>query len=104
VWQGKDKEGAGYRRTPKPPSSYIPGHVYGCIFDDDTALICRELIGMDQIMLEVDYPHSACAWPHVVEVGLGLCEAAGLSAEERYKLFRGNAIVAYGLDRFGITA
>ena len=103
VWQGKDKEGAGYKRTPRPPSSYIPGHVYGCIFDDDTALICRELIGMDQIMLEVDYPHSACAYPHVVETGLGLCQSAGLNEAERYKLFRGNAIQAYGLERFGIS-
>ena len=62
-----------------------------------------DLIGMDQIMLEVDYPHSACAWPHVVETGLGLCQSAGLNEVERYKLFRGNAIQAYGLQRFGIT-
>ena len=54
-------------------------------------------------MLEVDYPHSACAYPHVVETGLGLCKSAGLNDEERYKLFRGNAIQAYGLQRFGIT-
>ena len=30
--------------------------------------------------------------------------AAGLNAEEAYKLLRGNAINVYGLDRFGITA
>jgi len=102
VWAAKDKEGSGYQRTPHPPSSYISGHVYGCIFDDDTALICRDLIGMDQIMMEVDYPHSACAFPHVVEVASKLAATAGLNEKERYKFFRGNAIVAYGLDRIGI--
>jgi predicted TIM-barrel fold metal-dependent hydrolase len=102
VWAAKDKEGGGYQRTPRPPSSYIRGHVYGCIFDDDTALLCRDLIGMDQIMLEVDYPHSACAFPNVVEVALDLSTTAGLNDEEQRKLFRGNAIEAYGLERLGL--
>ena len=102
VWLAKDKETTGYKRTPKPPSSYVAGHVYGCIFDDDTALLCRDLIGMGQIMMEVDYPHSACAFPNVVEVATGLAEVAGLDAQERHKLFRGNAIEAYGLERLGI--
>jgi hypothetical protein len=96
VWEARDKEGHGYQRTPHPPSSYIKGHVYGCIFDDDTALLCRDLIGMGQIMMEVDYPHSACAFPNVVEVTNGLADKAGLNAEERRMLFRGNAIDAYG--------
>ena len=102
VWRAKDKEGAGYKRTSHPPSSYIKGHVYGCIFDDDTALICRDLIGMSQIMMEVDYPHSACSFPNVVEVATGLADTAGLNAEERHMFFRGNAIEAYGLERLGI--
>ena len=103
VWLARDKEAHGYTRTPNPPSSYIKGHVYGCIFDDDTALICRDLIGMGQIMMEVDYPHSACSFPNVVEVATGLADIAGLNEEERYKFFRGNAIEAYGLERMGIA-
>ena len=102
VWEARDKEGHGYVRTPNPPSSYIPGHVYGCIFDDDTALLCRDLIGMGQIMMEVDYPHSACAFPNVVEVTNKLADTARLNAEERRMLFRGNAIDAYGLERLGL--
>ena len=104
VWAAKDKEAYGYKRTPRPPSSYVKGHVYGCIFDDDTALICRDLIGMGQIMMEVDYPHSACAFPNVVEVANGLADTAGLNDHERYRLFRGNAIEAYGLERIGLSA
>lgn len=102
VWLAKDKEGAGYQRTKNPPSSYVAGHVYGCIFDDDTALICRDLIGMGQIMMEVDYPHSACSFPNVVQVATGLADTAGLNEKERHMFFRGNAIEAYGLERIGI--
>ncbi len=54
-------------------------------------------------MMEVDYPHSACSFPNVVEVATGLADIAGLNAEERYKFFRGNAIEAYGLERKGIA-
>jgi predicted TIM-barrel fold metal-dependent hydrolase len=102
VWAEPHDGGLGYR-LPRPPSTYIPGHVYGCIFDDDTALACRQLIGMDQITFEVDYPHSATSFPHTMELASKMCDEAGLDDSERYKLVRGNAIRAYGLDRFGIT-
>ncbi|HKX79257.1 MAG TPA: amidohydrolase family protein [Novosphingobium sp.] len=102
VWAARDKEAMGYKRTPRPPSEYVKGHVYGCIFDDDTALLCRDLIGMGQIMMEVDYPHSACHFPNVVQVANELADTAGLNQAERLMLFRGNAIEAYGLERLGI--
>jgi len=37
-------------------------------------------------------------------VAADICAAAGLDAEETYALLRGNAITAFGLGRFGITA
>jgi predicted TIM-barrel fold metal-dependent hydrolase len=103
VWSDPHDGSRPEQRTPNPPSSYIRGHVYGCIFDDDVALACRHLIGMDQITFEVDYPHSATSFPHTAERAQQMCDAAGLTSEERYKLLRGNAIRAYGLERFGIT-
>ena len=103
VWADPHDGSPPESRTPNPPSSYIPGHVYGCIFDDDVALLCRDLIGMDQITFEVDYPHSATSFPSTREQAQKMCDDAGLDAEERYKLLRGNAIRAHGLERFGIT-
>jgi hypothetical protein len=32
-----------------------------------------------------------------------ICQQAGLDDDEIYKLARGNAIAAFGLERFGIT-
>ena len=89
---------------PEPPSTYIPGHVWGCIFDDEIGLKNRDVIGMDQICFEVDFPHADSTFPHTLEVATRICDAAGLSDEEVYKLMRGNAIECFGLERFGITA
>jgi hypothetical protein len=33
-----------------------------------------------------------------------ICQQAGLNDDEIYKLARGNAIRAFGLERFGITS
>jgi len=87
---------------PQPPSSYVQ-RIYGCIFDDEIGLANRDVIGMDQICFETDYPHADSTFPHSKKVAEEICTQAGLNEEERYKLFRGNAITAFGLERFGIT-
>jgi len=88
---------------PRPPTSYIPGRVYGCIFDDETGLRNRDAVGIDQICFETDYPHADSTFPHSKKVAAAITAQAGLDAEETYKLLRGNAIRAFGLERFGIT-
>ena len=85
------------------PSSYIPGHIWGCIFDDEVGLRNRDLIGMDQICFEVDYPHADTTFPHTKEVAEKIVHNAGLNDEEIYKLLRGNAIKGWSLHNFGIT-
>jgi predicted TIM-barrel fold metal-dependent hydrolase len=89
---------------PAPPSTYLQGRVYGCVFDDDTGLRNRDAIGMDRICYETDYPHAQATFPHTREIAGGMCERAGLDEQEIYALMRGNAIRAFGLERFGITA
>jgi predicted TIM-barrel fold metal-dependent hydrolase len=88
---------------PRPPSSYIAGRIYGCIFDDSTGLRNRDVIGIDQICFETDFPHADSTFPHSKEVLTKIGAEAGLSAEEMYKFARGNAIRAFKLERFGIT-
>ena len=77
--------------------------MYGCVFDDLHGLISRDDVGLDHILFETDYPHSDGTFPHSRKIAHELFEAAGMNAEECYKVLRGNAIAAYGLDRFGIT-
>jgi predicted TIM-barrel fold metal-dependent hydrolase len=102
VWAEFPGEEFGNRLS-MPPSTYARGRVFGCIFDDDTGLRNRDVIGMDQSCFETDYPHAQATWPNTAECFERLCARAGRSPDERYKLARGNAIEAFGLSRFGIT-
>jgi predicted TIM-barrel fold metal-dependent hydrolase len=88
---------------PHPPTHYV-ARIYGCIFDDETGLRNRDAVGMDQICFETDYPHADSTFPESERVAVDICTKAGLSDDEIYKLVRGNAIRAFGLDRFGITS
>jgi predicted TIM-barrel fold metal-dependent hydrolase len=91
-------------RLGEPPSAYVRRQVYGCIFADQTGLANRDRIGMDRICFETDYPHADGTFPDSARVAADLCARAGLDDDETYRLLRGNAIEAFGLHRFGITA
>ena len=73
------------------------------MFDDETGLANRDRIGMDQICFETDYPHADSTFPRSEAVATEICTQAGLDESEIYKLMRGNAITAFGLQRFGVT-
>jgi predicted TIM-barrel fold metal-dependent hydrolase len=89
---------------PLPPSTYVKDHIWFCIFDDDTGMRNRDFIGMDQLTFEVDYPHADSTFPHTLKVAQDIAIRSGLTSEETYKLFRGNAINLYKLDKyFGIA-
>ena len=102
LWEERgDLDGIG-TPLPEKPTSYLT-NVFGCVFDDEIGLRNRDVVGMDQIMFETDFPHLDSTFPHTLEVAQRMVSRAGLSEEETYKLMRGNAIKAYGLERFGIT-
>ena len=102
LWAERSDNSFGSSLT-QAPSTYIRDRVFGCIFDDETGLEARHRIGMDQICFETDYPHADSTFPHSLAIAQSLCTNAGLDDEETYKLMRGNAIRAFGLQRFGIT-
>jgi predicted TIM-barrel fold metal-dependent hydrolase len=103
VWEERPVYGNLDGRLTRPPSSYIPGRVFGCVFDDTIGLVLRDRIGVEQIMFEVDYPHGDSTWPNSLAVLEKNVADAGLDEHETYLLARGNAIRCYGLQRYGIT-
>ena len=103
LWHERSDNSFG-TNLPEPPTSYLRGRVYGCIFDDETGLANRDRVGMDVITFEVDYPHADSTFPHTLETATEICTRAGLDDDETYKLMRGNAIRAFGLGRWGISA
>jgi predicted TIM-barrel fold metal-dependent hydrolase len=100
VW----RDGVGGVEFPVAPSEQVKGRVYGCVFDDLHGLKCRDDVGLSQILFETDYPHSDGTFPHSRKIARELFLAAGMDADACYAVLRGNAITAYGLERFGITA
>ncbi len=72
------------------PSTYVPGRIYGCFFEDDFGLASRDVIGIDQITFESDYPHQDSLWPNTVAYAEKAM--ADLTPEEIHKVVRGNAL------------
>jgi predicted TIM-barrel fold metal-dependent hydrolase len=103
LWEERSDNSFG-TALPNPPSSYVAGRIYGCLFDDETGLKNRDVVGMTQICFETDYPHADSTFPESKAVLAKIAGDAGLSPSELYALARGNAIAAFGLERFGITA
>jgi predicted TIM-barrel fold metal-dependent hydrolase len=46
------------------PSDLFRKHFWGCFIDDEHGIRSRELIGIDRITFEVDFPHSDSNWPN----------------------------------------
>lgn len=85
---------------PEKPSTYVKDRIWFCLFDDDTALRNRNFIGMDQLTFECDYPHADSTFPHTLKVAEDIVARNKLNKTETYKLFRGNAIKLYKLDKY----
>jgi len=97
LWEERVADETFGSTLPNPPSSYVPGHIWFCLFDDEVGLLNRDIIGMDQLTFEVDYPHADSTFPHTEETANKIVQKAGLSDAESYKLLRGNAIELYHL-------
>ncbi len=80
----------------QPPSTYVPGRVYGCFFDDETGLRNRDAIGVSQLLFEIDYPHQDTTWPntHLVVERM----AGQVSPQELERIVRTNALEMLGLS------
>jgi predicted TIM-barrel fold metal-dependent hydrolase len=59
----KDKLWAGLDSDAKP-SELFNQHFWGCCIEDEAGLRERDLIGVGNIMIESDYPHSDSTWPY----------------------------------------
>jgi predicted TIM-barrel fold metal-dependent hydrolase len=78
------------------PSSYVPGRVYGCFFDDMVGIDARHEIGVGQIVFETDYPHQDSTWPNTTKVVAEIAER--VSSDELERIMRTNAIELLDLD------
>ena len=81
------------------PSELFRDHVFGCFIDDLHGAHSIEEIGVDNVMVECDYPHGDSSWPHS---GKLISDQIGhLSRLDRDKVLSGNARRVFGLDDHG---
>jgi Amidohydrolase len=75
------------------PAAVLRRDFWFCTIDDPSTIDTRHAIGVDHIMVEVDYPHGDSTWPDtqaVIEAAWG-----HLPAAERRKLCCENAAALF---------
>ncbi|MGH8920924.1 MAG: amidohydrolase family protein, partial [Actinomycetes bacterium] len=50
------------------PAEALQRNFWFCTIDDPTTMAVRHRIGVDHIMVEVDYPHADSTWPGTQEL------------------------------------
>ena len=96
VWEYHASWTGAKETIPERPSSYYRGRVFGCFTTDRHGIQSIAEIGEDNICFETDYPHTDTTWPFTEREAALV--TAGLTAEQRYKVLRGNAIRMLELD------
>jgi predicted TIM-barrel fold metal-dependent hydrolase len=71
------------------PSELFRDHVFGCFIDEPEGSKAIERIGVDNVMVEADYPHTDSSWPNSLTIASA--QVAHLSPEDQWKVLRGNA-------------
>jgi predicted TIM-barrel fold metal-dependent hydrolase len=88
AWAWGDRDG--HEILPKPPTEYFREQVLCSFFDDRHGVRSIEEAGMvDNVALEVDYPHGDSTWPHSSKVAASI--VATLDTKAARKVICGNA-------------
>ena len=77
------------------PSELFRDHVFGCFIDDRHGAGSIGELGVENVMVECDYPHGDSSWPHARD--LILEQIAHLDPDEQEKVLAGNARRVFGL-------
>jgi predicted TIM-barrel fold metal-dependent hydrolase len=78
------------------PSEVFREHIYGCFIDEEFGVSVIDDIGIGNVMIETDYPHTDSSWPNSQE--LAQKRLAHRSSEERYQILQGNARRVFSFD------
>jgi len=86
----------GLKPLQRPPSEYVREHFMWGFMKDPYGVRNRHEIGIDHVMWESDFPHSATDWPNsrqTIEKNF-----VGVPENERHQMLVGNAVRFFGLD------
>jgi predicted TIM-barrel fold metal-dependent hydrolase len=77
------------------PSDLFRQSIYANFISDRAGIELREMIGVDNIMLGTDYPHTDSSWPDTQQIIKE--QMSDIPDEDRHKICAGNAIKVFGL-------
>jgi Amidohydrolase len=77
------------------------GHVFGSFIDDPHGIKNIDEIGVDNVMIETDFPHSSARFPNSATVAGELL--ATLSTDHRDKILQGNACRVFRFDPIAVA-
>jgi predicted TIM-barrel fold metal-dependent hydrolase len=80
---------APHDQFPASPRALFREHMYGCFIEDEFGAANIDYIGVDNVMIETDYPHTDSLWPNSVQMAHKML--AHLSDADKYKVLQGNA-------------
>jgi predicted TIM-barrel fold metal-dependent hydrolase len=85
--------GAGVWDGDLSPSEALRRNFWFCSIDDPTTLAVRDRIGVDHIMVEVDYPHADSSWPDTQ--ALLASRLQGMPQDDVDRMTHGNAAALF---------
>ena len=74
---------------PESPRQLFRDHMYGCFIEDEFGAANLDSIGVENVMIETDYPHTDSLWPNSLQAAHKSLE--GRSDLDKYKVLQGNA-------------
>ena len=84
------------------PSEIFRQNIYGCFIDEKFGVKVIDEIGVDNVMIETDYPHTDSTWPNSQAIAAERLKH--LSPQDRYKVTQGNAIRVFNFTPAPIPA
>ncbi|MFZ0905461.1 MAG: amidohydrolase family protein [Mycobacterium sp.] len=84
----------------KLPSDVFRDHFLTCFISDKVGVALRNMIGIDNICWEADYPHSDSMWPGAPEELWDVLSANNVPDDEINKMSYQNAMRWYSFDPF----
>jgi predicted TIM-barrel fold metal-dependent hydrolase len=83
----------------RAPREVFRDHIFVCLIEEVHGIQFYEEIGLDNIMIETDFPHTATRWPNSIEYARRA--TPGMRESDRARVFNGNAKRLFGLGAEG---
>jgi hypothetical protein len=78
------------KRNELSPRELFRDHIFGCFITDAHGVRCLDEIGIDNVMIETDFPHASSEWPRSWQVAHAAL--SGVDDDVRRKVLQGNAL------------